>query len=110
MRYLLTCAGTAGHINPAISIADALKQKDPEGVFLFIGSGREMENRLIPQAGYAIENITVTGLQRGFGIKKLASHVKTVLNLVKGRQQAAAFIRDFRPDVVIGTGGYVCYP
>ena len=110
MRYLLTCAGTAGHINPAIAVADALKRADPEAEFLFVGSGRELENRLIPAAGYMIENITVSGLERTVGLRALGGHVKTVLRLVKGSRQAASILRKFRPDAVIGTGGYVCFP
>ena len=110
MRYLLTCAGTAGHINPAIAVADALKRADSEAEFLFIGSGRELENRLIPAAGYHVENITVSGLERTVGLKALGGHVKTVLRLVKGSRQASSIFRKFRPDAVIGTGGYVCFP
>ena len=110
MKYLLTCAGTAGHINPAIAVADALKRADPAAEFLFIGSGRELENRLIPAAGYPVENITVSGLERAVGLKALGGHVKTVYRVVKGSRQAAAILRRYRPDAVIGTGGYVCFP
>lgn len=110
MRYLLTCAGTAGHINPAIAVADALRRADPEAGFLFVGSGRELENRLIPAAGYPVENIAVSGLERNVGLKALGGHIKTVLRLVKGSRQAASVMRRFRPDAVIGTGGYVCFP
>ncbi len=110
MKYLMTCAGTAGHINPAIAVADALKRADPAAEFLFIGSGRELENRLIPAAGYPVENITVSGLERSVGLKALGGHVKTVLRVLKGSRQAAAILRGFRPDAVIGTGGYVCFP
>ena len=110
MRFLLTCAGTAGHINPAIAVADALKRADPEAEFLFVGSGRELENRLIPAAGYPVKNITVSGLERRVGLRAMADHAKTVLRLVKGSRQAGAILRGFRPDAVIGTGGYVCFP
>lgn len=110
MKYLLTCAGTAGHINPAIAVADALKRADAEAEFLFVGSGRELENRLIPAAGYPVENITVSGLERTVGLKALAGHLKTVFRVVKGSRQAASILRRFRPDAVIGTGGYVCFP
>ena len=110
MRFLLTCAGTAGHINPAIAVADALKRADPDAEFLFVGSGRELENRLIPAAGYPVENITVSGLERTVGLRALGGHVKTAVRLVKGSRQASALLRRFRPDAVIGTGGYVCFP
>ena len=68
MRFLMTCAGTAGHINPAIAIAEKLKELMPDAEFLFIGSGREMENRLIPMAGFDIKNIKSTGFERGIGL------------------------------------------
>ena len=110
MKYLLTCAGTAGHINPAIAVADALKRADSGAEFLFVGSGRELENRLIPAAGYPVENITVSGLERTVGLRALGGHVKTVFRLMKGSRQASSILRKFRPDAVIGTGGYVCFP
>ena len=110
MRFLLTCAGTAGHINPAIAVADALKRAVPEAEFLFIGSGREMENRLIPAAGYEIRNIRVTGLERSLGLRSAVSRIQTVRNLIRGRREAGKILREFRPDAVIGTGGYVCFP
>ena len=109
MRFLLTCAGTAGHINPAIAVADALKRAVPDAEFLFIGSGREMENRLIPAAGYEIRNIRVTGLERSLGLRAAVSRVRTVRNLIRGRREAGKILREFRPDAVIGTGGYVCF-
>ena len=66
MRLLFTCAGTAGHINPAIAVAGYFKKIMPDTEMLFIGSGREMENRLIPMAGFKIINIKSKGFQRGF--------------------------------------------
>jgi len=110
MKFLLTCAGTAGHINPAISIADSLKKRVPDAEFLFIGSGREMENRLIPMAGYPIKNISSSGLERGDLLKNLLNHARAVLDLGIGYAQADKIIREFKPDAVIGTGGYVCFP
>ncbi|MBQ9062800.1 MAG: glycosyltransferase, partial [Eubacterium sp.] len=64
MKFLLTCGGTAGHINPAIAIADALRKILPDCEILFVGSGRELENKLIPMQGYPIRNITITGFSR----------------------------------------------
>lgn len=110
MRFLMTCAGTAGHINPAIAIAEKLKELMPDSEFLFIGSGREMENRLIPMAGFDIKNIKSTGFERGFGLYQLKSHCIMVKNLIAGSFQAKKILREFKPDAVIGTGGYVCFP
>lgn len=110
MRFLLTCAGTAGHINPAIAVADRLKMLMPDAAFLFVGSGRTLENRLIPAAGYEIENITISGFSRGFSPKKIGENLKTLRNLAVSARQCRRIIQSFKPDVVIGTGGYVCYP
>ncbi len=110
MKFLFTCAGTAGHINPAIAIADKLRDIMPDAEFLFIGSGREMENRLIPMAGYRIENIKASGFSRGFGFSQIKSNLRSAVNIVVGTAQAKKIIRDFAPNAVIGTGGYVCFP
>lgn len=110
MKFLFTCAGTAGHINPAIAIADKLRDMMPDAEFLFIGSGREMENRLIPMAGYKIENIKASGFSRGFGISQIKDNLKSAKNILVGSAQAKKIIKNFKPDAVIGTGGYVCYP
>lgn len=110
MRVLMTCAGTAGHINPALAIAGKIKEMMPESEFLFIGSGREMENRLIPMDGYKIVNIKSTGFQRKINFENIVKNVQAAANIVIGSNQAKKIIRDFKPDVAIGTGGYVCYP
>ena len=110
MRVIMTCAGTAGHINPALAVADKIKEIMPDSEFLFIGSGRDMENRLIPMAGYEIVNIKSSGFQRKINAENIVKNVKAAANIVIGTSQARKIIRDFKPDVVIGTGGYVCYP
>lgn len=110
MRFLFTCAGTAGHINPALAIAGELKKILPGSEFLFVGAGREMENRLIPAEGYAIENISVSGFARGFSPSQIRQNVRAVKNLMTAGRQTEKILREFEPDVVMGTGGYVCYP
>ncbi len=110
MKFLFTCAGTAGHINPALAIAERLRELMPDAEFLFIGSGREMEKRLIPAAGFKLENITITGFSRGFKPGDFKRNFKTIRNLWLSSHQCKKIIGDFRPDVAIGTGGYVCYP
>ena len=110
MRVIMTCAGTAGHINPALAIAGKIKELMPGSEFLFIGSGREMENRLIPMEGYEIVNINSSGFQRKLNAKNVIRNVKAAADIVIGTSQAKKIISDFKPDVVIGTGGYVCYP
>lgn len=106
MRIIMTGGGTGGHIYPAIAIADKIKRKHPESEILFVGTEKGMERELVPKNGYSIKFITVSGINRKNPIK----NVKTVLDLIKGSSQAKKIIKDFKPDIVIGTGGYVCGP
>ena len=110
MNYLLVCGGTAGHINPALAIAAELRRIDPDVRLLFVGSGREMENRLIPSAGYELVNIKMSGLWRGIAPSKLYQNIKTIKNLATAGKEAGKLIDSFKPDAAIGTGGYICYP
>lgn len=103
MRVILSCGGTGGHIYPAIAIADKIKENDPEAEILFIGTKKGMENRIVPDAGYRIEGIDASGFNR----KNLMANVETLKNLRAGSKEANEIIKEFKPDVVIGTGGYV---
>ncbi len=106
MRIVLSGGGTGGHIYPAIAIANFIKEKDPHAEFLFIGNRGGMEERLVPHAGYALSCIQVQGLRRKISLQNL----KTASRLITSRFAAKKILREFRPDVVIGTGGYVCLP
>ncbi len=110
MNFLFACGGTAGHINPALSVATGLRDIMPDSRFLFVGSGREMENRLIPAAGFPLKNIRITGFARGIKPGDVKHNVGTVRNVMTSRKEARMIIREFEPDAVVGTGGYVCYP
>lgn len=110
MRFLLVCGGTAGHINPALAIAGKLEELMPDAEFLFVGSGREMEKRLVPQAGYELKNITITGFSRGFSPEDIKKNIKTLKYIAVSSKESEAILKEFKPDAVIGTGGYVCYP
>ena len=110
MNLLLTCGGTAGHINPALALADAFRRYMPDIKILFIGSGRRMEKKLIPDAGYTLENIRINGLERSIMPGSVVRNVKTIYGLARANAQTTEIINAFRPDAVIGTGGYVCYP
>lgn len=110
MKFLFVCAGTAGHINPALAIAGKLREVYPDARFLFVGAGREMENRLIPAEGYELKNIKITGFARGFSGKNIKYNISTVKKVISSKKEAWDIIDSFKPDVVIGTGGYVCYP
>lgn len=106
MKVIMTGGGTGGHIYPAIAIADKIRRKHPEAEILFVGTERGMEKDLVPKNGYDIRFITVSGFHR----KKLWKNIKTAADLLKGNRQASRIIQDFKPDLVIGTGGYVCGP
>lgn len=106
MRIVLSGGGTGGHIYPAIAIANYIKEQNPDASFLFIGNEGGMEADLVPRAGYEISFIRVQGLKRKLTLENL----KTAARLVTSRHAAAKILKKFRPDVVIGTGGYVCLP
>lgn len=111
MKIILTGGGTAGHINPAISVADALCRVGRETAsgkpdILFVGTERGMENTLTAQAGYPIWHIDVSGFERRLSLK----NIESVFKVVRSLRQADEIIEKFRPDAVFGTGGYVCYP
>ena len=105
-KYIISGGGTGGHIFPAISIADALKEKEPECSILFVGAAGKMEMEKVPAAGYEIKGIPVTGLQRKLSLENL----KLPFKLAKSMAMAKKIIRDFRPDAVIGVGGYASAP
>ncbi|MGI5893002.1 MAG: undecaprenyldiphospho-muramoylpentapeptide beta-N-acetylglucosaminyltransferase [Candidatus Merdivicinus sp.] len=110
MKFILVGGGTGGHINPAIAIANELKAKLPDAEFLFIANPDGMENTLVPKAGYPVAHIRVTGFARGFSMHDLVHNVKTVSYLASADFKARKILRDFHPDAVIGTGGYLGGP
>ena len=110
MKFLFTCGGTAGHINPAIGVAGRLKELRPDAEFLFIGAEGMMETDLVPREGYAIKTIEISNLSRSVSLSGLKHNIGTVKKVLSGTRKAKNIIRDFAPDAVIGTGGYVCYP
>lgn len=110
MRALIAGGGTAGHINPAIAIANKIKQENPDAQILFAGTKRGMESRLVVNAGFDFTPIEVRGFQRQFSMRNLKNNVLAVKCLVTSQFRARKIIRDFNPDIVIGTGGYVSGP
>lgn len=106
MKVIMTGGGTGGHIYPAIAIADKIKERYPDSEILFVGTEHGLEKKLVPENGYPIEFITVAGFNR----KNPLKNIEVMRKLHKGSKQARQLIRDFEPDVVIGTGGYVCGP
>lgn len=110
MKFILVGGGTGGHINPAIAIANELKAKLPDAEFLFIANPDGMENTLVPRAGYPVAHIRVTGFARGFSAHDIVHNVKTVSYLASADFKARKILREFKPDAVIGTGGYLGGP
>ncbi len=102
MKYLISGGGTGGHIFPAVSIANALRELDPQADILFVGALGRMEMERVPQAGYKIIGLPV----RGFNRKKPWKNISVVWDLLRSMVQARRIVRDFRPDVGIGVGGY----
>lgn len=106
MRVIISGGGTGGHIYPAIAIANKIREKEPNARILFIGTEKGLESEIVPKAGYPIETITVSYLRR-----KISLHnIKSAGMLLKGLWQARNIIKKFKPDIVIGTGGFVCGP
>lgn len=110
MKFILTCGGTAGHINPALAIAGRLRELMPDCDILFIGAEGKMEMELVPREGYQIEALKITNISRGLNLESIRHNLDTLKNVAVSTREAKRMIREFKPDVVIGTGGYVCYP
>lgn len=106
MKVLIAAAGTGGHINPGIAIANKIKEKNPKAKIIFVGTNRGLENDLVPRAGYDLEKIEVYGFSKKISIKNISNMIKTL----KGYSQARKLIKKEKPDIVIGTGGYICGP
>ncbi len=110
MRVLMTGGGTAGHINPALAIADKIKKEHPDAEFLFVGAKGRMETRLVPAAGYPIKTETVRGFQRKLTLKNVGRNILAAVNVITSGVESDKILREFKPDIAIGTGGYVCGP
>ena len=110
MKAIIACGGTSGHINPAISIADEIKRREPDSEILFIGTENKLEADLVPRAGYPIEFIEIRGLSRAKTLKGISDNIKTLDKFMRARRKVKKIIREFCPDVIIGTGGYVSAP
>ena len=110
MKVLLTGGGTAGHINPALAVAGHLKAKEPDVEILYVGNRGGMEERLVGRAGYKMALITISGFQRKLTPKNIVRNIQTVGRVFTATAEAKRIIRDFAPDVCVGTGGYVSGP
>ena len=109
MKVLFTCGGTAGHINPGLALARMFQERDGAEI-LFVGADGGMEQTLVPREGFPIRTVTITSFYRSLSWSGIRHNLGTVQNLVRSRAQARAIVRDFQPDLVVGTGGYASYP
>lgn len=106
MRVLMTGGGTGGHVNPALAIANTIRQNDPDAEIAYVGTERGIENKLVPKAGYPIYHVEVRGIKRSLS----PSNIKAAYLALTSPGKAKKIIREFKPDIVVGTGGYVSWP
>ena len=106
MRVLITGGGTGGHVNPALAIANTIKQNDPDSEIAYVGTKKGIENKLVPKAGYPLYYVEVRGLKRSFS----PSNIKAAYLALTSPSKAKKIIKEFKPDLVVGTGGYVSWP
>lgn len=106
MRVIISAAGTGGHINPAIAIANKIKEKESNSKIIFIGTNRGLENDLVPRAGYELKTIEAYGLKKEISF----SNLKHIIQTIRSSKKVKKIIDEFKPDLVLGTGGYICGP
>ena len=104
MRVVIAAAGTGGHINPGIAIANKIKNEEPDSKIIFIGTKRGLETNLVPRSGYELKTIESFGISRSLTIKNIKRLIKTIGSINESKK----ILKEFKPDIVIGTGGYIC--
>ena len=110
MNILFTCGGTAGHVNPAVALARIFQEREPGCRVLFVGADGGMETRLVPKEGYPIETVRITNFHRSLAPADIAHNLGTLRNMYTSQKQARRIVDEFRPDLVVGTGGYASFP
>lgn len=110
LRVILSGGGTAGHVNPALAISEIIKEHYPDAEFLYVGTPNGIEKGLVEKAGMKFEAIKVAGFQRKLTLKNIKRNIIAANYLIHSGKRAAEIIKGFGPDIVIGTGGYVCEP
>ena len=106
MRVIVAAAGTAGHINPGLAIANKIKEEEPNSEIIFIGTTRGLENDLVPRAGYELKTIEAYGLSKQIS----TANFKKICATLKATGKAKKIIQEFKPDIIVGAGGYICGP
>ena len=110
MNVIFTCGGTAGHINPAIAVANIWKERYPNSKILFIGAKGHMEEKLVPAAGFELKTFETSGMSRKLNFSGIKQNVKAVSNVLSAINGCKKIIREFKPQVIVGTGGYASFP
>ncbi|MBQ7816607.1 MAG: undecaprenyldiphospho-muramoylpentapeptide beta-N-acetylglucosaminyltransferase [Oscillospiraceae bacterium] len=110
MKVIIAAGGTAGHINPGLAVAEKIKKEHPDADIMFVGRKQGMEYKLVTQAGYKFSHMEVTGFQRSFSPENIRRNLITLKNLLTANRAADKILNDFKPDLVMGTGGYVSGP
>lgn len=110
MNVIFTCGGTAGHVNPALALAGYLRQLDPNTRVLFVGTPGGIEKTLVEKAGYDFRGVEASGFSRSISPAGLVHNLKTVKNLLAAPSRVGRIVKEFQPDLVVGTGGYASYP
>ncbi len=110
MNLVFTCGGTAGHINPAIAVANEMRRRYPDCKVLFIGAQGHMEEKLVPQAGFELKTLPGSGLSRKLNAKGIKQNIHAVQCVLQAVKSCKEIFQEFRPDVIIGTGGYASFP
>jgi len=110
MNVIFTCGGTGGHINPAIAVANIWKERHPDSKILFIGGRGNMEEELVPKAGYPLEVLPAFGLERSVSPSAFKNNYRAVKSVLSAVRKCKKIIREFDADVVVGTGGYASFP
>ena len=110
MRIIFAAGGTGGHINPALAAAGEIRERFPDAEILFIGTKDKMEAKLVPAAGFKFKTIEISGFYRQLSLKNIKRNLVTLSHLLSSSKEAKKIILDFKPDVVVGFGGYVSGP
>lgn len=110
MNVVFTCGGTAGHINPAIAVANIWKERYPDSRILFIGGVGNMEEELVPKAGYELVTFPASGMSRGKSFSAIKHNARAVMQVVHSVNACKRLLKEFGADVVVGTGGYASFP
>ena len=110
MKVVFTCGGTGGHINPAIAVANTLKERHPDCEILYIGAAGEMEEDLVPRAGYKLIGLPSSSFERELSWWALKYNIRGIGRIASALKKCKKILKEFQPDVIIGTGGYASFP